>query len=84
MYFRFMAAMFDLPVTPTWESIRTSPTVFPDPDNMGIAVGISFLSCIEAEIRFVSFLQPPSWISDFRIHPAVFMMVPLTILLLET
>jgi len=41
------------------------------PENMGIVVGISLLSCIETELRLISFFQPPSWISDFRFHPTV-------------
>jgi len=32
--------------------------VLPDLENMGIAVGISFLSCIEAEICDISYLLP--------------------------
>ena len=44
-----MAAMFDLPVTPTSESINISLTVLLDSDNVGVAVGISFVSHIEAE-----------------------------------
>ena len=50
MYFRLMAAIFDLPVTPTSESIYNSSTVLLDPENVGVAVGISLLSLIQAEI----------------------------------
>ena len=50
MYFRLMAAIFDLPVTPTSESIFNSPTGLLDPENVGVAVGISMLSHIQAEI----------------------------------
>jgi len=32
--------------------------VSPDLENMGIAVGISLLSCIEAEIYVISYLLP--------------------------
>jgi len=32
--------------------------VLPDLKNMGIAVGISLLSCIEAEIYVISYLLP--------------------------
>jgi hypothetical protein len=34
-----MAAMFDLQVTPTWESIYRSLTVLMDAANVGVAVG---------------------------------------------
>ena len=40
MYIRLMAAMFDLPVTPTLESIHTSIIVLLDSENVGVAVGI--------------------------------------------
>jgi len=48
-----------------------------DLKNMGTAVGILLLSCIETELRLISFFQPPSWISDFRFNPTVFLIVPL-------
>ena len=46
MYLQLMAAMFDLTVTPTSASIPTSSTVLLDPKNVGVAVGILFLSFI--------------------------------------
>ena len=45
-YFRLMAASFDFRHTQTSDSIPTSLSVLLHPENMGIAVGISFLSCI--------------------------------------
>jgi hypothetical protein len=51
-----MAAMFDLSVTPTWKSVRTSPTALLDPDNKGIALGILLLTCIEAKMYVISYL----------------------------
>ena len=45
-----MAAFFDLSVTHISESVNTSPAVLLDPENVGVAFGISLLSCIEAEI----------------------------------
>ena len=48
-------------------SIQTSsPTVLPDPENMGLAVGISLLSCAQAEIQKLQVSRPPSWIFHFR------------------
>ena len=58
IHFRFMATIFDSPLTLTSDSIRTSPVVLPYPENMDIAVGISFLSCIQAEICVMWFLLP--------------------------
>jgi len=45
-----MAAIFDLWLTPTSHSIQTSPIVFLDLENVGVAVEISLLACIEPEI----------------------------------
>jgi hypothetical protein len=50
MYFRLMAAIFDLQVTPTSESIYNCSTVLADPENVGVAVGMSLLCHIQAEI----------------------------------
>jgi len=44
-----------------------SSYVLPDPRNMGVAVGISLLSCVSAEICATEFSKPPYWISDFRL-----------------
>ena len=59
-----MAAIFYFWHTRTSDSIPTSIFVFPDPENMGIAVEISLPSRIEAEIYVMSFL--------FRIMAAIF------------
>ena len=45
-----MAAIFDFQLTQTSVRVLTSLFVLPDPENMGIAVGILFLSHLEAEI----------------------------------
>ena len=45
-----MAAIFDFQHTQTSVRVLTSLFVLPDPENMGIAVGILFLSHLEAEI----------------------------------
>ena len=52
MYFRLMAAIFDFRRVQTSDSIPTSLFVLPDPENMGIAVGISLT---ELKLRFTSF-----------------------------
>jgi len=66
-----MAAIFDFSFFQTWDIIRSSLIGLPDLKNMCIAVGISLLMCLKTELRLISFLQLPSWISDFRFHPAV-------------
>ena len=40
------------------DSIPTSLSVLPDPENLGKAVGISLLSCLGAEINIMSFIRP--------------------------
>ena len=47
MYFRFMAAIFDFPFTPTSESIHYSFTVLLHPENMEDSVGISLPATIQ-------------------------------------
>ena len=37
-----------------------------DPENIGISVGISLISCPEEEIHAFEVLRPPSWITHFR------------------
>ena len=58
VYFRLLAAIFDFRHIQTSDSILTSFSVLPDPENMGLAVGISLLSCLRAEIYVLSFLLP--------------------------
>ena len=58
LYFRLMAAIFDLPVTPTSASIHTSITVLLDPENVGVAVGVLLLFHIEAEIYEITYVLP--------------------------
>jgi len=53
-----MAAIFDFSLISTFDSLRSSLVVSPDLENMGIAVEISLLSCIEAEIHVISYLLP--------------------------
>ena len=48
--FLLMVAIFDLSVTRMSGSVHTSPAVLLDPENVGVAFGISLPSCIEAEI----------------------------------
>ena len=45
-----MVAIFDFRHAQASESILTCLSVLSDPENMGRAVGISLLSCKEAEI----------------------------------
>jgi len=58
IYFRLISAIFDLSFFQTWDNIRSSLIGLPDLENMGIAVGISFLSCIEAKICDILYLLP--------------------------
>ena len=67
--------IFPLPV---WShSILMSPNGKLDPGNIGIAVGISLISCVEAEIHAFEVKRPPSWIfplpvlsNSIRISPS--------------
>ena len=56
--------IFPLPV---WShSFLVSLTGELDPENIGIAVGVSLISCLEAEIHAIEVFKPPSWITHFR------------------
>ena len=58
MYFWLMAAIFDLPVTQTSESIHTNPTALLDLENVEVAARISLLSYIQAEIYDIAYVIP--------------------------
>ena len=83
IYFQLQAAIFEFSQIHTLNSPCSSLIMQPDPENMGIAIGISLLSCIRAEIyiyviSLCTFGQwPPSLISDIpgrrRIFPLVFL-----------
>ena len=49
-----MAAIFDLQVTLMLKSMYSSPTVLVDLENVGVAVEISLLSHIQAEIQDIA------------------------------
>ena len=53
-----MAAIFDFRHTQSSDSISTSLSVLSEPEKMGIAVGISLLLWLKAEIYVISFLLP--------------------------
>ena len=55
-----MATIFDLPLTPILESVQTSFAVLVNLENLGVAFGISLLSCIQAEIKVFQGKRPPS------------------------
>ena len=66
-----MAAIFDFIHTQTSESITTSLSVMPDPENMDIALEISLLSCIEAEIYVITYILPVNRHHGFPTNPDV-------------
>ena len=62
MYFRLMAAIFNLPITLTSESIYNSPIVLLDPENVLDAVGISLPTTIQdvhSELLVFPVSHPP-------------------------
>ena len=70
------AAILDFPLPVTSGSIHNTVIELLDPENVGIAVGAALLSSLEAEIKILPVYGPPSWISDFWIHLAVFPIGP--------
>ena len=68
-------AFFPLPV---WShSILICPIGKLDPENIGMAVGYSLISCLEAEIHAFEVLRPPSWITHFQFGCKVYELVSL-------
>jgi len=53
-----MAAIFDVFPISTSGILRSTSVVLPDLENIGIAVEISLLSCMEAEIYVIYCLLP--------------------------
>ena len=62
-----MAAIFYLQLTQMLESVNTSSTVLVNPENVGVAYGISLPSCVQAEINVFQVYWSPSWISPHLI-----------------
>ena len=59
MHFRFSAAILDLRLNGTVYKIGDTTIKKFDPENMGVAAGISFLSALELEIHMGVILPPP-------------------------
>jgi len=57
-YFSYIHFIFDFSLTLTNGSIRISPVVLLDIKNIGIAVGIVLLACVQTEIYVISYLFP--------------------------
>jgi len=53
-----MSAVFDFSFFQTWGIIRSSLIGLLYLKNMGIAIGLSLISCIEAEVYVISYLLP--------------------------
>ena len=67
--------IFTIPVRS--HSLLVCPNGKLDPENIGIAVGISLIYCLEAEIHVFDVLRPPFWITHFRFGCTVSELVPL-------
>ena len=62
MHFRFSAAILDLRLNGTVYKIGDTTIKKFDPENMGVAAGISFLSALELEIHLGGNSTPPNCI----------------------
>ena len=58
-----MAAIFDIPRTETSDSIPTSLSVLPDPENIGLAVGLSMV--FVSKLRYKRIWSLEATIMDF-------------------
>ena len=67
--------IFPLPV---WShSIFMSPNGMLDPEKSGMAVGISLISCLGAEIHAFEVKRPPSWICPLSVSPHIISVSPI-------
>ena len=55
---KVICAIFDSLLIHTSESLRSSLVIVPDPENIGLAVGILLLLCKQADICVMSYLFP--------------------------
>ena len=60
------AAIFGFPLSVWLNNILISLCGLLDPENVGLAVEISFLSHLQAEIKVVPVWRPQSWMFHFR------------------
>mgnify|MGYP003401660080 FL=1 len=68
MHFRFSAAILDLRLNGTVYKIGDTTIKKFDPENMGVAAGISFLSALELEIPLGGNSTPQLHNSHAKIH----------------
>jgi len=67
-----MSSIFDLPLTSTLHSIRTSPVLLPDTNNLDIGVEMCTTSHVQAETRGITGLAAAILhYTDFRLHHTV-------------
>ena len=84
IYFRLMAAICDFQHIQTSDTILTSCSMLPDPENMGLAVGIVFLLCLQGKIWILPVWRSPSWVTHFRLGHLIFLIVILDSSTLKT
>ena len=70
-YFLFWAAILDFWLSLASHSMENIFIGFLNLENMSAVVGILQLCCIHAEILVFPLREPPSWISDFRLHHTI-------------
>ena len=58
IHFRLVATISNFSHPLSLNNINTGPIVKLDPENIGVAVGISLLSCIETELLVVLYSLP--------------------------
>ena len=66
-----VAAILDLTLPVKLYCILVSPFGLPDPENMGLELGILLISCPQVEIQVLPVWRSPSCIFDFRLYAVV-------------
>jgi len=70
-----VAAILDFKLPVGSHSISRSLVGLLDPENIGIAIKIVLVSCLQVEIYVFPDWRPLSWISDCRLGRTVFLAV---------
>ena len=71
MYFRFWTAILNFRLPVTLVGILNRTIDMPDSENLGVAIGISLISCLQAELFSLKFVNLQKFIY-FRFTDAIF------------
>ena len=74
------AAILEFRIPITSDSVGSGSIEMLDSKNLGLALEITFLSCLQGEIEVLPVFRPPSWMSEIRSHRTVLRVASLRML----